>query len=126
MENAKHYGKLVPVNGGDEIPLLKNDVRVGRREDCDVRLRFDNVSAYHCELTLTGGYWYVRDLQSRNGTKVNGVRVTDKLVFPGDILGVAKHEYEVQYGPFDLGAIGPPPPRECQWTSAGRCWTRQA
>jgi adenylate cyclase len=61
-------------------------------------------------LTVTGGYWYVRDLQSRNGVKVNGSRVTEKRVDPGDILSIAKHKYEVKYSPVDLGAVGPPPP----------------
>lgn len=104
------YGELIPIGGGDPIPLLKKSLLVGRRESCDVVLRFSNVSAHHCQLTVNGGYWYVRDLQSRNGVKVNDVRVTDKLIHPGDILSVAKHKYEVRYSPVDLGAVGPPPP----------------
>ena len=89
---------------------LKKSLLVGRRESCDIVLRFSNVSAHHCQLTVNAGYWHVRDLQSRNGVKVNGVRVTDKRVDPGDILSVAKHKYEVHYSPIDLGAVGPPPP----------------
>jgi adenylate cyclase len=103
------YGELVPVGGGDTIPLLKKSLLVGRRESCDIVLRFPNVSAHHCQLTLMGGYWYVRDLQSRNGVKVNSVKVTEKRIDPGDTLAVAKHFYEVHYSPSDLGAIGPPP-----------------
>ncbi len=103
------YGELVPVGGGDPIPLLKKSLLVGRRESCDIVLRFSNVSAHHCQITLSGGYWYVRDLQSRNGVKINGVRVTDKRLDPGDILSVAKHKYEVCYSPVELGAVGPPP-----------------
>ena len=71
------YGELIPVGGGDTIPLLKKSLLVGRRESCDIVLRFPNVSAHHCQLTLMGGYWYVRDLQSRNGVKVNNNRVTE-------------------------------------------------
>ena len=55
------------------------------------------------------GYWHVRDLQSRNGVKVNGIRVTDKRIDPGDILSIAKHKYEMHYSPVELGAVGPPP-----------------
>ena len=51
----------------------------------------------------------MRDLQSRNGIKVNNVRVPEKRLDPGDILSVAKHRYEIQYSPMDLGAVGPPP-----------------
>ena len=104
------YGELIPVGGGDPIPLLKKGLLIGRRESCDIVLRFSNVSAHHCQLTVNAGYWHVRDLQSRNGVKVNGVRVTDKRVDPGDILSIAKHKYEVNYSPMDLGAVGPPPP----------------
>jgi adenylate cyclase len=56
----------------------------------------------------------VKDLKSRNGTKVNGVRVTRKRVDPGDTLCVAKHKYTVNYSPVELGAAGPPPPDEEQ------------
>lgn len=104
------YGELLPLGGGDPIPLLKKILLVGRRESCDIVLRFSNVSAHHCQLTVNGGYWQVRDLKSRNGVKVNGVRVTEKRIDPGDILSIAKHKYEVKYSPIELGAVGPPPP----------------
>lgn len=103
------YGELIPAGGGDPIPLLKKNLLVGRRESCDIVLRFPNVSAHHCQLYLNGGYWYVKDLKSRNGVKVNNVRVTEKVIEPGDIVVVAKHRYELQYSPADLGAVGPPP-----------------
>lgn len=106
------YGELVPVGGGDPIPLFKKQLRVGRRESCDIVLRFANVSAHHCLLQVDEGYWFVKDLGSRNGIKVNGVRLvtqTRKRLDPGSILSVAKHKYEVKYSPTDLGAMGPPP-----------------
>ena len=102
------HGELVPVGGGDPIPLLKKNLMVGRRESCDIVLRFSNVSAHHCQLTCNGGYWYVKDLKSRNGVKVNGSRVTEKRLDPGDELTIAKHRYDVRYSPVDLGAVGPP------------------
>ena len=103
------FGELQPIGGGDPIPLLKKSLRIGRRENCDIVLRFANVSAHHCELLLKDGYWFVTDMNSRNGTKVNGKRVAEMRVDPGDILSVAKHRYEVHYSPSELGAIGPPP-----------------
>ena len=103
------HGELIPVGGGDPIPLMKKNLLVGRRESCDIVLRFSNVSAHHCQLYVNGGYWYVKDMQSRNGIKVNGVRVTEKRLDPGDEVSIAKHKYELQYSPFDNGASGPPP-----------------
>jgi adenylate cyclase len=106
------YGELIPVGGGDPIPLLKRNLLVGRRESCNIVLRFSNVSAHHCQLSVVGGYWYVRDLGSRNGCKINGTRVpenVEKRLDPGDSLAIAKHLYEVRYSPLELGAVGPPP-----------------
>src|SRR5947207_1367662 len=103
------FGELSPVGGGDPIPLLKENLMVGRRESCDIVLRFNNISSNHCELSINNGYWYVKDLGSRNGIKVNDVRVTEKVLEPGDKLSIAKHTFEVLYSPADLGATGPPP-----------------
>jgi len=103
------YGELIPLGGGDPIPLLKKQLLVGRRESCDIVLRFANVSAHHCQVFVNGGYWFVRDMQSRNGVKVNGIKVQEKRIDPGDTLSVAKHNYDLQYSPADLGAVGPPP-----------------
>jgi predicted component of type VI protein secretion system len=104
------YGELIPIGGGDPIPLLKDQLLVGRRESCDIVLRFANVSAHHCQLSIDDGYLYVRDMQSRNGIKVNDVRVQERRLDPGDVLAVAKHRYRVEYDPAELGAVGPPPP----------------
>ena len=103
------YGELIPQGGGDPIPLLKKQLLIGRRESCDIVLRFANVSAHHSQLFVNGGYWYIRDMKSRNGVKVNGIRVQEKRVDPGDTLSVAKHKYQLMYSPADLGAVGPPP-----------------
>lgn len=103
------YGELIPLGGGDPIPLYKKELLVGRRESCDIVLRFANVSAHHCQLQVRDGYWYIEDLNSRNGVKVNGRRVEKKRLDSGDELSVAKHHYKIHYSPADLGALGPPP-----------------
>ena len=61
---------------------------------------------------VRGGYWYVKDLKSLNGVKINKAAVTDKRLDSGDILSIAKHHYRIFYVPSDLGAVGPPPPDE--------------
>ena len=103
------YGELIPVGGGDPIPLRKTELVIGRHEDCDIVLRFSNVSSRHCKLVLSNGYWYVLDQRSTNGVKLNGVRVTDHRVDPGQTVQVAKHAYRLQYSPTRNGATGPPP-----------------
>jgi adenylate cyclase len=92
---------------------MKKMLSVGRRESNDIVLRFENVSGQHCQLSVNYGYWYVKDLNSRNGVKVNNVRIaTEKRLDPGDTLAVAKHRYEIRYVPAELGAVGPPPDDE--------------
>ena len=104
FDSASVLGLLVPRGGGEDIPLLKVKLLVGRRDNCDICLRFTNISSKHSELELVDGYWQVRDLGSANGTKVNGERVEAKWLMPGDEVGFAKHYYTIQYT-----AVGPVP-----------------
>lgn len=76
---------------------------VGRRPSCDVCLPFPNISGLHCELSFRSGYWFVRDLNSTNGLRVNGERVTSKPLQPGDELSIGKRLFRVEY---DLSAEG--------------------
>src|SRR5262245_34201300 len=91
------HGELIPVGGGDPISLIRAVMTVGRRESCDVRLNFPNVSGVHCELTFREGYWYLRDMHSTNGTKVNGARVQEKLLHPNDKVTIGKKVYTIHY-----------------------------
>lgn len=111
------HGVLIPLGGGDPIPLLKEVLVIGRRENCDIVLRFGNVSGQHCQLSLESGYWYVQDLNSSNGVKVNGTKVTRKRIDPNDELTVAKHKYKVSYNPTEQGASGPPPSDEADYAN---------
>lgn len=89
--------ELVPVGGGDNIPLIRDQMTIGRRESCDICLRFPNVSGRHCELTFKEGYWEVQDLRSTNGIRVNGERVEKKILRPGDTISIANRSYTIEY-----------------------------
>lgn len=90
-------GELVPVGGGDAIPLMNSPLTIGRRESCDISLQFPNISGKHCELFFRDGYWSIRDLNSANGIKVNGSRVNQRPLKSGDELSIAKRKYTIQY-----------------------------
>lgn len=90
-------GELIPVGGGDTIPLIRDRLTIGRRESCDICLRFPNVSSLHCSLMYREGYWEVYDLNSTNGVKVNGNRVQRCILKPGDELSIAKRRYVIEY-----------------------------
>lgn len=108
------YGFLTPVGGGDPFPLSKAEITVGRHKSCDIILNFNNVSGKHCKLVLSEGYWYVLDLQSTNGVKLNGNKVTDHRVDPGAVLAISKHFFKLQYDPDKNGATGLPPNKMLQ------------
>ena len=90
-------GELMPVGGGDPIPLEGTDLVLGRRESCDICLEFPNISGKHCKLIFRDGYWKVRDLGSTNGIKVNSERVAEKPLKPGDELDIAKWKFTIEY-----------------------------
>src|SRR5262245_42922189 len=95
--NAPLNGELVPVGGGDPIPLVRDKLICGRRESCDIVLRFPNISGQHCELRFCDGLWHLQDLNSTNGTRVNGQAVNHKVLRPGDEIMIAKRRYIIQY-----------------------------
>jgi pSer/pThr/pTyr-binding forkhead associated (FHA) protein len=90
-------GELIPQGGGDSIPLTRSPLVLGRRETCDISLQFPNVSGKHCELTFKDGIWILRDLDSTNGTKVNGVGILKKIIHNGDVITIAKRNFTMHY-----------------------------
>jgi FHA domain/Domain of unknown function (DUF1707) len=67
---------------------------IGRAPSCDCVLPEDCVSRHHAELRRDGERWFLRDLGSSNGTRVNGLRVIeDTEVRPGDRLSLGGAAY---------------------------------
>ena len=86
------------VGSGKRIVLSGSRVVMGRSRDCDVRLDDPNVSRRHAELRREEGGWVVADLGSTNGVKVNGRRVSEAPLKPGDeiVLGLERLSFEVE------------------------------
>jgi FHA domain/Domain of unknown function (DUF1707) len=67
------------------MPAGEREVVLGRSRECDCVVAEPSVSRRHAQLRHQGGRWLLRDLGSRNGTRVNGVRLLDETeVVPGD------------------------------------------
>ena len=90
-------GRLTPVGGGIPILLLKKKVTLGRDPANDHVIACGSVSGKHCELDLIDGYWWVRDLGSRNGTSVNNVRCQTSRILPGGVLRMANQRFRLDY-----------------------------
>jgi FHA domain-containing protein/uncharacterized protein DUF1707 len=59
---------------------------LGRNATCDYAIADPAVSGTHAELVRSGDGWLIRDLGSRNGTRVNGWLVEEAILRPGDTL----------------------------------------
>jgi pSer/pThr/pTyr-binding forkhead associated (FHA) protein len=69
---------------------------IGRREDCDLIIPLGEVSRKHCRLVKDGDLLKVEDLGSANGTYLNGQRVQESLLAPGDTVQVGPVVFVLQ------------------------------
>jgi predicted component of type VI protein secretion system len=84
-------------NAGKEVKIPVPKCLIGRGDDCHLRPQSDAISRRHCVIITTDNEVVVRDLNSRNGTFVNGERVGEESVLlTGDILRVGPLEFEMQ------------------------------
>jgi FHA domain-containing protein len=95
-EPSSGYRALL-VGEGRRTVLSGDRVLLGRSRECDVQLADPNVSRRHAELRRDDGGWSVVDLGSTNGIKLNGRRVDQAALEPGDriTLGLTELTYEL-------------------------------
>lgn len=87
----------VQSDGGKKPAVIKRErTLIGRHTGCHLRIRSGEVSRQHCEILIEEGVGVVRDLDSRNGTYVNGVKVVEKRLEAGDLLAVGPLVFLVQ------------------------------
>jgi len=74
-----------------EVKLDKPSFTLGRKPDNDIPLDNAAVSGHHCRLSESGGTWFVEDLNSTNGTFVNGKKVLKAGLKTGDTVTIVKY-----------------------------------
>jgi len=72
-----------------------DELLIGRHPSCDVVVADDTVSRRHARLTFRDGGWIVQDLDSTNGTRLNGQYVGRCRVRPGDQLSLGRQRLQV-------------------------------
>lgn len=75
---------------GRRYPVEGNLVVIGRKEACDVFLPDESISRRHALISRVGHQFYIKDQASTNGTYINGSRVEQKELMPGDIIKVGR------------------------------------
>lgn len=69
---------------GASVPVVGTRLTMGRLSSCDLVVQDSTVSREHAALVRRGDRWWVIDLGSTNGTRVNGVQAAEQPVSPGD------------------------------------------
>jgi hypothetical protein len=88
---------VITLPNGQRIALHEGHYVVGRNLECDIVISDPNVSRQHGEFVCAAGEVVVRDKNSTNGTKVNGVNINgDQLLQHGDVIsfGTAQVKFE--------------------------------
>ncbi|MHB0968184.1 MAG: FHA domain-containing protein [Thermoanaerobaculia bacterium] len=89
---------------GQEQRFDRDVIGLGRNPVNDIAFDPDQdrmVSGKHAELALQNGAWILRDLNSSNGTIVDGERITERPLRPGDIIQLGKNgpRLEIRFVP---------------------------
>lgn len=83
-------------NAGKEVKIPVPKCLIGRDEGCYLRPQAEAISRKHCVIVTSDTEVAVRDLNSRNGTYVNGEKVAEETVLlNGDVLRVGPLEFEL-------------------------------
>ena len=77
------------------VNLQEGAISIGRAGDNDLHIADKTVSSYHARIFTYLEASYIEDLDSTNGTYLNGKRVQKHTLHAGDIVKVGKHKLEI-------------------------------
>ena len=90
--------RVVFAGSGRTHPIASRTLLIGRRPECDVTLTLQTVSRVHAVIFRRGGRHFVRDLNSKAGTIVNGEKIREVELNDGDELRIAAFTLRYQSG----------------------------
>lgn len=100
LASSGNASRLVITNGaksGVEFPLGRDEITIGRSSDSAIIIRDDFTSTHHARLMLWNDRWMIQDLDSTNGTFLNGSRVTVPTPIPlGATVKVGATTFELR------------------------------
>jgi len=97
MRNPSEIWAYLRCPDGTSVPLTHWENLMGRSRGCDIKLNLANVSRSHATLMRDSkGTWVYNDLNSKNGSKINGVPVHEPTVLKsGDVLSIGGSDFEL-------------------------------
>ncbi len=93
VASARPGARLVVLGeggAGRAYPLEGPSVVIGRARSCDIVVSDPGASRRHAEIALDEGKFYITDLDSTNGTYVNGKRIARHPLAHGDLLAIGR------------------------------------
>ncbi len=110
IQSEPDVAAFLIVDGRRTVPLDRPIVTIGRSLDNDVVVNDTRVSRHHAQLRRRAGRYVVYDMGSSGGTRVNGDRVSECLLQPGDVINLAG--VQVIYGEDNPTPPSPPGPQD--------------
>jgi hypothetical protein len=96
-DNATRLVITSGAKAGAEFPLGRDEITIGRSSDSAIIIRDDYTSTHHARIMLWNGRWMLQDLDSTNGTFLNGSRVTVPMPIPlGATVKVGATTFELR------------------------------
>jgi len=86
--------------GRDQVLTIGDrPIVIGRAPDCDLHLQHESISRQHARIAREDEGWVLRDLDSKNGSRVNTFHVTEQILHNGDRLDLGTIRMYVEIGP---------------------------
>ena len=98
----KTYGYIVDMYDGERYELNMWETYIGRSNSCDIVIAYDTMSRFQAVIARRNDSWYIHDLRSKSGVKVNGKIIEKKqTIKDGDILtlGSMRFRFEIADDP---------------------------
>jgi pSer/pThr/pTyr-binding forkhead associated (FHA) protein len=108
LDSGAQSSATLDVQDGDTFEILEV-VTIGRAPDCNVVLNERSVSRHHARIFYESGHYWLKDLDSANGTKLNGKKISFQMLSDNDkiVFGEAKAVFHTSgeiTGPAPLGS----------------------
>ena len=101
-----------------EVPIIRDEITVGRKEGNTIRLTERNVSRRHARISRQNNALHIEDVLSYNGIKVNGERIKGKVAIgDGDRIQIGDYQLSIK---LDKAAVKPQPGAPAGAASVGQ------